>query len=200
MTRESLLQFLGLYYLFAILAIDVVSAGTAIFTQLTFREFGRQSTAKRLINDGLILTASAWTLFLLGVLPRPISPLEEGDRVVCLLFGVSLKVIGQSMQAIGWYRFWVAIRASFDPVESQPGAIYRWFHWLADPVLRHELAGVKADLLQESARRESQERELWERNEQIDRLERERDVLAERANQLMAEGEDLKRQLREMPA
>lgn len=113
MDREQLLFVIGLYYFFSMVAVDVACAATAIFTQLTFREFGRVSTAKRLINDGLILTASAWTLFVVGVIPGTVNPLEDGERAMAILFGVLLKAVGQSMQATGWARFWLAMRASF---------------------------------------------------------------------------------------
>jgi hypothetical protein len=112
-SREDVLLILGIYYLVSILVVDVLASATAIFTQLTFREFGRESTAKRLINDGLILTASAWTLFLLGVIPTTINPLDAGERSVCLLIAILYKTIGQAMQAVGWFRFWVALRAIF---------------------------------------------------------------------------------------
>jgi hypothetical protein len=114
MTREEALFWIGAYYFVSMFLIDLVCIGTAIFTQLTFAEFGRVSTAKRLINDGLVLTASAWTLFVLGVIPEIVNPLPIGWRVACILIGVLFKVTGQSMQAIGWCRFWLAMRDSFD--------------------------------------------------------------------------------------
>jgi hypothetical protein len=112
-SREDVLLILGIYYLVSILIVDVLSAATAIFTQLTFHEFGRESTAKRLINDGLIFTATAWTLFLIGILPSTVNPLDIGERSVCLLVAILYKAIGQAMQATGWFRFWMALRAIF---------------------------------------------------------------------------------------
>lgn len=112
MSKETVLFILSAYYVVSIFVIDVLCAGTAIFTQATFTQFGRQSTAKRLINNGLTLAALAWTCFLLGVIPGAVSPLSDGHRVACILVGVALKVVGQSMQMGGWWRFWLAMRAS----------------------------------------------------------------------------------------
>lgn len=114
MDREQLLALIGGIYIGAMVIIDLVYIATVVFTQLTFREFGRQSAAKRLINHGMGVSAFAWTLFLLGVLPAAINPLGVGERTVCIMFGIVCKTIGQTSQMVGWLRFWRAIKESFE--------------------------------------------------------------------------------------
>lgn len=114
MNADRILWMLGAFYLISTAWIDIASVLSARFTHLTFAEFGRRTLAKRLINDGVLLAACAWTLFLIGAIPAVINPLSAGERVMCYMLGVVLKDIAQPMQAVGWYRFWRAMATVTD--------------------------------------------------------------------------------------
>lgn len=114
MTRETLLLILSGYYLAAGAFVTLATVMVAKYSFDATGRLGRGARGQQLMALGNGLPALAWLFFMAGIVPDAVNPLDAGERIVCLLAFVTIKLGAEWVRVAAWQQHDTEIRRALE--------------------------------------------------------------------------------------